>query len=155
MKPENLLLDQNKNIKVVDFGLSNIYNNDKNGNTLKTACGSPCYAAPEMIAGKRYKGVSVDIWSCGIILYAMLYGYLPFEDSNTSKLYKKILSGEYETQKNISKEANHLLKSILTVDPEKRYKLHQIKKHPWFNIMKPENNEGIIIGFHHIPVNLN
>lgn len=152
MKPENLLLDQNKNIKIVDFGLSNIYGNDKYGNTLKTACGSPCYAAPEMIAGKRYKGLSVDIWSCGIILYAMLYGYLPFEDSNTSKLYKKILSGEYEANKMISKDANHLLKNILTVDPEKRYKLHQIKKHPWFNIIKPEFSEGFIVGFNHLNV---
>ncbi len=152
MKPENLLLDQNKNIKIVDFGLSNIYGNDKNGNTLKTACGSPCYAAPEMIAGKRYKGLCVDIWSCGIILYAMLYGYLPFEDSNTSKLYQKILTGVYETHKSISKEANNLLKLILTVDPEKRYKLHQIKKHPWFSLVKYEAIEGIIIGFHHITV---
>ena len=119
---------------------------------MKTACGSPCYAAPEMIAGRRYKGLGVDIWSCGIILYAMLYGYLPFEDSNTSKLYKKILAGEYEINNFISNEANQLVKSILTVDPEKRLKLHQIKKHIWYNLTKPENSEGIIIGFHHITV---
>jgi 5'-AMP-activated protein kinase catalytic alpha subunit len=62
------------------------------GDTLKTACGSPCYAAPEMIAGKRYHGLNSDIWSCGIILYAMTCGYLPFEDPNTSHLYKKILN---------------------------------------------------------------
>ncbi len=75
LKPENLLLDHNKNIKIVDFGLSNQY---KSGEKLKTACGSPCYAAPEMIAGKRYECLNADIWSCGIILYAMLCGYLPF-----------------------------------------------------------------------------
>jgi 5'-AMP-activated protein kinase catalytic alpha subunit len=69
LKPENLLLDKNKNIKIVDFGLSNTY---KAGSTLKTACGSPCYAAPEMIAGKRYHGITVDIWSCGVILFAMV-----------------------------------------------------------------------------------
>ena len=69
LKPENLLLDQNKNIKIVDFGLSNQY---KSGERLKTACGSPCYAAPEMIAGKRYECVGVDVWSCGIILYILL-----------------------------------------------------------------------------------
>ena len=80
LKPENLLLDYNHNIKIVDFGLSNTY---KNGESLKTACGSPCYAAPEMIAGKRYHGIQVDIWSCGVILYALLCGYLPFEDANT------------------------------------------------------------------------
>ena len=77
MKPENLLLDSNGNIKIVDFGLSNIY---KTGEKLKTACGSPCYAAPEMIAGTSYRGLRVDIWSCGVILYAILCGYLPFED---------------------------------------------------------------------------
>ena len=69
LKPENLLLDNNKSIKLVDFGLSNTY---KPGETLKTACGSPCYAAPEMIAGKRYTGTNVDIWSCGVILFAMV-----------------------------------------------------------------------------------
>jgi 5'-AMP-activated protein kinase catalytic alpha subunit len=75
LKPENLLLDQNRMLKIVDFGLSNQY---KPGERLKTACGSPCYAAPEMIAGKKYECLNVDIWSCGIILYAMLCGYLPF-----------------------------------------------------------------------------
>ena len=77
LKPENLLLDHKKNIKIVDFGLSNTY---KAGETLKTACGSPCYAAPEMIAGKRYQGSNVDIWSCGVILFAMVCGSLPFDD---------------------------------------------------------------------------
>mmetsp|Transcript_19611 Transcript_19611/g.14326 ORF Transcript_19611/g.14326 Transcript_19611/m.14326 type:complete len:170 (+) Transcript_19611:361-870(+) len=84
LKPENLLLDQNKNIKIVDFGLSNTY---KTGETLATACGSPCYAAPEMIAGKRYFGGNVDIWSCGVILFALICGHLPFEDPNTTNLY--------------------------------------------------------------------
>jgi 5'-AMP-activated protein kinase, catalytic alpha subunit len=77
LKPENLLLDHNKNIKIVDFGLSNTY---KQNELLKTACGSPCYAAPEMIAGQKYTGLKVDIWSCGVILFASLCGYLPFED---------------------------------------------------------------------------
>jgi len=90
LKPENLLLDKQKRLKIVDFGLSNSY---KEGETLKTACGSPCYAAPEMIAGKRYNGLDVDIWSSGVTLYAMLVGYLPFEDSDTSLLYKKIILG--------------------------------------------------------------
>lgn len=74
------MLDKQKNIKIVDFGLSNTY---KPGETLKTACGSPCYAAPEMIAGKRYKGSNVDIWSCGVILFALVCGYLPFEVTAT------------------------------------------------------------------------
>ena len=93
LKPENMLLDYDNSIKLVDFGLSNTY---KNKELLKTACGSPCYAAPEMIAGKRYNGTNVDIWSCGVILFALLSGYLPFEDPNTSNLYKKILSADYQ-----------------------------------------------------------
>ncbi len=99
MKPENLLLDRKNRLKIVDFGLSNFYKGQDD--LLKTACGSPCYAAPEvlfiqilknqMIAGKKYNGLLVDIWSCGVILFAMLCGYLPFEDPDTSNLYKKIL----------------------------------------------------------------
>jgi 5'-AMP-activated protein kinase catalytic alpha subunit len=92
LKPENLLLDHQNNIKVVDFGLSNTY---KKNELLKTACGSPCYAAPEMIAGKKYESVKVDIWSSGVILFALVCGYLPFEDENTGNLYKKILNGDY------------------------------------------------------------
>jgi 5'-AMP-activated protein kinase catalytic alpha subunit len=84
LKPENLLLDSSFNVKIVDFGLSNTCSR---GMQLQTACGSPCYAAPEMIAGNPYAGDLVDIWSCGVVLYALLSGYLPFEDPDTSKLY--------------------------------------------------------------------
>lgn len=77
LKPENLLVDYDKSLKIVDFGLSNLY---EKGGMLKTACGSPCYAAPEMIAGNRYNGLMSDLWSCGVVLYAMLCGFLPFED---------------------------------------------------------------------------
>lgn len=92
LKPENILLDDYKNIKIIDFGLSNLY---KEGETLKTACGSPCYASPEMILGRRYFGLGSDIWSSGVVLYAMVCGYLPFEDKDTSKLYKKIKAADY------------------------------------------------------------
>lgn len=118
LKPENLLLDDKNNIKIVDFGLSNTY---KEGETLKTACGSPCYAAPEMIAGKRYHGLISDIWSCGIILYAMSCGYLPFEDPNTNKLYKKILNCDYLIPGFITAACKDLIKKILNTDPEKRF----------------------------------
>jgi len=94
LKPENLLLEKgSNNLKIIDFGLSNLYKPPDE--TLHTACGSPCYAAPEMIAGNAYNGLKIDIWSCGVILYAMLCGYLPFEDPNTEKLYKKILNCDY------------------------------------------------------------
>ena len=110
LKPENLLLDGEKRIKIVDFGLSNSYEPDE---TLSTACGSPCYAAPEMVAGKRYNGLDVDIWSSGVTLYAMLVGYLPFEDPNTAVLYKKIILGEFEMPEHLSPFAQQALKAIL------------------------------------------
>lgn len=120
LKPENLLIDWNNNIRIVDFGLSNTY---KKGDVLKTACGSPCYAAPEMIANKTYNGLDVDIWSCGVILFAMVCGYLPFEDSNTSALYKKILSGTYTLPEFVSDEFKDILEKVLEVDAVKRYKV--------------------------------
>lgn len=109
-----MLLDHNKNIKIVDFGLSNTYGETE---LLKTACGSPCYAAPEMIAGKKYAGSGVDIWSCGVIMFALICGYLPFEDPDTSKLYSKILSGQFKIPSFVSKDASDLLKKILNTDP--------------------------------------
>lgn len=81
LKPENMLIDFDKGIKLVDFGLSNTYRPKE---LLKTACGSPCYAAPEMISGLKYNGTQVDVWSCGVVLFALLAGYLPFEDPDTS-----------------------------------------------------------------------
>jgi 5'-AMP-activated protein kinase catalytic alpha subunit len=107
LKPENLLLDgKNDHLKIIDFGLSNMY---KNKELLKTACGSPCYAAPEMIAGKKYNGLQVDIWSCGVILYAMICGYLPFEDPDTNKLYKKILKCDYHIPSFVNPMARDLI----------------------------------------------
>ena len=129
LKPENLLLDENMNIKIIDFGLSNFYNK---GTLLKTACGSPCYAAPEMIAGKRYHGIQIDIWCCGIIMYALLCGYLPFEDQNTKRLYDKIMKGEYEIPWMIRKEAKDLIMNILNTDHKKRFKINQIRSHGWY-----------------------
>eukprot|EP00826_Nyctotherus_ovalis_P048245 TRINITY_DN5658_c0_g3_i15.p1 TRINITY_DN5658_c0_g3~~TRINITY_DN5658_c0_g3_i15.p1 ORF type:complete len:393 (+),score=98.11 TRINITY_DN5658_c0_g3_i15:401-1579(+) len=129
LKPENLLLDLDNNIKIADFGLSNRYTK---GELLKTACGSPCYAAPEMIAGKKYRGAAVDVWSLGIVLFAMVNGYLPFEDSNTSKLYSKILKGKFKFAKGVSFEVQDLMNCILSTDPASRYTIAQIKKHSWF-----------------------
>jgi 5'-AMP-activated protein kinase catalytic alpha subunit len=82
-----LLLDSDKNVKIADFGLSNIM---QDGSFLKTSCGSPNYAAPEVISGKLYAGPEVDVWSCGVILYALLCGKLPFDEETIPSLFKKI-----------------------------------------------------------------
>ncbi|KAI9366096.1 kinase-like domain-containing protein [Zopfochytrium polystomum] len=92
LKPENLLLDESKRIKIIDFGFGNNYTLD---GLLDTFCGSPFYAAPEMILGKKYEGPEVDMWSLGVILFALLCGHLPFDDDNMRELYKKIASGSY------------------------------------------------------------
>eukprot|EP01017_Pseudomicrothorax_dubius_P022954 TRINITY_DN2469_c0_g3_i1.p1 TRINITY_DN2469_c0_g3~~TRINITY_DN2469_c0_g3_i1.p1 ORF type:complete len:748 (+),score=112.07 TRINITY_DN2469_c0_g3_i1:567-2810(+) len=152
LKPENLLLDHNLNIKIVDFGLSNTY---QEGELLKTACGSPCYAAPEMIAGKRYVGLQVDIWSCGVIMFALICGFLPFEDPNTANLYKKIIAGEFNVPKFVSEEAKDLLRAILNTDPNKRITISEIRRHPWYqlhkNDMEPDPT-GILVGVDPIPI---
>ena len=116
----------------MDFGLSNTYSD---GETLQTACGSPCYAAPEMIAGLRYFGSNVDVWSCGVIMFALICGYLPFEDPNTTNLYQKILKGDFQIPKFVSKQASDLLRCILCTDPEKRYKISDIRRHEWYKIV--------------------
>lgn len=86
-----------------------------------------------MIAGKKYEGLGVDIWSCGVILYALLCGYLPFEDPNTANLYKKILAGEFTVPKTVSSDARDLLKNILNTDPQKRFTVDDIRNHAWCN----------------------
>jgi len=139
-----LLLDEKYNLKRIDFGLSNIYNESE---LLKTACGSPCYAAPEMIAGQRYKGLMVDIWSSGVILYAMVCGFLPFEDQNTTKLYNKILVGEFEMPEFLSENAQDLIKKILTTDPNKRMTIEQIRSHPWCKKHFVQIDKGIHVGY--------
>jgi len=126
-----LLLDISKDLKIVDFGLSNVYE-VKGKDMLKTACGSPCYAAPEMIAGEKYYGDKVDVWSVGIILYAMVCGYLPFEDPVTKKLYKKIMTADYNIPKYVSNSVRDLMMKILNTNPDDRYTISDIIDHPWF-----------------------
>ncbi|CAE8718843.1 unnamed protein product [Polarella glacialis] len=129
LKPENLLLTDRQDIKIVDFGLSNTY---QDGQLLQTACGSPCYAAPEMIAGLQYVPSMVDVWSCGVILFALVCGYLPFEDQNHAELYKKILNAEYEMPDFVSREVADLISGMLTTDPAQRITLEDIRKHAWY-----------------------
>lgn len=130
LKPENLMLNYNDDIKIADFGLSCIY---KKNETLTTACGSPCYACPEMISKKGYKGLPADIWSCGVILYYMVCGYLPFDDKQSDTLYKKITEGKYRAfPEFLSYECKDLIQKILNVEPKKRISIERIKLHSWF-----------------------
>ncbi|KAI8817281.1 kinase-like domain-containing protein [Fimicolochytrium jonesii] len=129
LKPENILLDQDKNIKIIDFGFVKLF---EQTNCLQTFCGSPFYASPEMIIGKEYSGPEVDIWSMGVILFALLNGYLPFKDANTQELYRKISTGTYEMQTRWMNEASSdLIKRMLTVEPSQRATMDEIKHHRW------------------------
>ncbi|KAG0013519.1 Protein kinase, partial [Podila clonocystis] len=135
LKPENLLLDPSMNVKIADFGLSNIMTD---GDFLKTSCGSPNYAAPEVISGKLYAGPEVDVWSCGVILYVMLCGRLPFDDDYIPLLFKKINGGIYSLPSFLSPETKYLLTSMLVVDPLKRITIAEIRQNAWFNVGLPE-----------------
>ena len=129
LKPENLLIGKGNILKIIDFGLSNFFNEQ---NLLKTPCGSPCYASPEMVSGNKYNGFKIDIWSSGIILYAMLCGYLPFEDKDNDELFKKILECKLEFPRFLSFNSKDLIKKILVTNPERRICINDIKKHPFF-----------------------
>ena len=130
LKPENLLLDSDLNVKIADFGLSNIMTD---GNFLKTSCGSPNYAAPEVISGKLYAGPEVDVWSCGVILYVLLVGRLPFDDDLIPALFKKIATGSYQTPPFVSSGARHIIHKMLKVNPVQRISIPDIRQDPWFN----------------------
>ena len=129
LKPENLLLGKDNILKIIDFGLSNFCEPD---NYLETPCGSPCYASPEMVSGDKYNGHMIDIWSTGIVLFAMLCGYLPFEDPDNDILFKKILKCKIKYPDYLSDIAADLMKKILVVDPMKRITLEEIKLHPFY-----------------------
>ena len=130
LKPENLLLSKNDILKIIDFGLSNYSKFDDI--LLGTPCGSPCYASPEMVRGQKYNGFLIDIWSTGIILFAMICGYLPFEDNNNDLLFGKILNCKINYPNYIGEIALDLMKKIIVKDPSKRITLQEIKEHPFY-----------------------
>jgi serine/threonine protein kinase len=123
-----MLLDSNKNIKIIDFGFGNTYHTDTQ---LETYCGSPFYAAPEMIRGQPYCGPEVDVWSLGVIMYALLAGRLPFESPVISDLYQEIGKGKYHTPSHFTRDASQLISRMLTVDPSNRATMNEILTHPW------------------------
>ena len=133
LKPENLLLTEKNKLKIIDFGLSNYFK----GNLLETPCGSPCYASPEMVMGNKYNGFCIDIWSSGIILYAMLCGYLPFEEMENDEynevLFRNIVECNVDYPNEfITPVAKDLLCKILVKDPKKRITIEEIKLHNFY-----------------------
>ncbi|KAJ6232591.1 protein kinase [Anaeramoeba flamelloides] len=135
LKPENLLLDENNNIKIADFGMAKIM---ETGNLLKTACGSPHYVAPEVLTGTGYDGKKSDIWACGVILFALLCGHLPFNHDNYHKLLLVVKRGVFQfPQEFVGEGAKDLIRKMLTVDTEKRITIKEIKRHPWFTYNHP------------------
>ncbi|KAJ7721274.1 Pkinase-domain-containing protein [Mycena metata] len=138
LKLENLLLDRHRNVIITDFGFANRFEH-RADDLMQTSCGSPCYAAPELVISEGlYVGSAVDIWSCGVILYAMLAGYLPFDDDpanpdgdNINLLYKYIVNTPLAFPEYISDEARDLLKMMLVPDPRRRAGLKEVMRHPW------------------------
>jgi len=134
LKPENLLLDAEQQLRIADFGLSNVM---KDGDFFKTSCGSPNYAAPEVISGKLYAGPEVDVWSCGVILYALLCGSLPFDDESIPNLFKKIKGGIFTLPGHMSDDIKDLISRMLVVDPLLRITIPEIRRHRWFTEALP------------------
>ncbi|KAI8915845.1 kinase-like domain-containing protein [Gorgonomyces haynaldii] len=118
LKPENLLLDRNRNVKIADFGMASL---QVPSTMLETSCGSPHYASPEIIKGIPYDGPAADVWSCGVILYALVTGNLPFDDENIRRLLNKVKTGIYTIPDYVTPEARDLIEHMLVVDPTKRY----------------------------------
>ncbi|KAI7810637.1 maternal embryonic leucine zipper kinase [Triplophysa rosa] len=130
LKPENLLIDEDHNLKLIDFGLCAKPKGGL-GYELMTCCGSPAYAAPELIQGKAYIGSEADVWSMGVLLYALLCGYLPFDDDNCMVLYRKITRGKYSHPNWLSPGSILLLNQMMQVDPKRRLSVKQLLDHPW------------------------
>lgn len=132
LKPENLLLDENENLKVSDFGLSALPEQLWNDGLLHTQCGTPAYVAPEVLRKKGYDGAKADIWSCGVILFVLLAGYLPFQADNVMQIYRKLFKAEYEFPQWFSTDAKFLISKLLVSDPGKRISIPEIMQTPWF-----------------------
>uniref|UniRef100_A0A7N0ZZ58 non-specific serine/threonine protein kinase n=1 Tax=Kalanchoe fedtschenkoi TaxID=63787 RepID=A0A7N0ZZ58_KALFE len=132
LKPENLLLDEYENLKISDFGLSALPEQLRHDGLLHTQCGTPAYVAPEVLRRKGYDGSKADIWSCGVILYVLLAGYLPFQDENIMKMYRKIYKSEFEFPPWISTDAKRLISRMLVADPDRRITIPAIMRNPWF-----------------------
>ncbi|XP_041522239.1 serine/threonine-protein kinase BRSK2 isoform X6 [Microtus oregoni] len=129
LKPENLLLDERNNIRIADFGMASLQVGDS---LLETSCGSPHYACPEVIRGEKYDGRKADVWSCGVILFALLVGALPFDDDNLRQLLEKVKRGVFHMPHFIPPDCQSLLRGMIEVDAARRLTLEHIQKHIWY-----------------------
>uniref|UniRef100_A0A8C2Q807 BR serine/threonine kinase 2 n=1 Tax=Cyprinus carpio TaxID=7962 RepID=A0A8C2Q807_CYPCA len=129
LKPENLLLDEKNNIRIADFGMASLQVGDS---LLETSCGSPHYACPEVIRGEKYDGRKADVWSCGVILFALLVGALPFDDDNLRNLLEKVKLGVFHMPHFIPPDCQNLLRGMIEVDAGNRLTLELIQKHTWY-----------------------
>ncbi|XP_063804837.1 serine/threonine-protein kinase SIK1-like [Pseudophryne corroboree] len=135
LKTENLLLDENMDIKLADFGFGNFY---MEGRPLNTWCGSPPYAAPEVFQGKEYEGPLLDVWSLGVVLYVLLCGSFPFDGPNLPTMRQRVLEGRFRIPYYMSQDCESLLRRMLAVDPGKRLSVAQIRQHRWFQGVSPQ-----------------
>ncbi|XP_058458349.1 uncharacterized protein LOC131434981 isoform X1 [Malaya genurostris] len=131
LKAENVLLDNEMNVKLADFGFSNTFTE---GAPLRTWCGSPPYAAPEVFQGVEYDGPKSDIWSLGVVLYVLVCGALPFDGATLHDLRSVVVTGKFRIPFFMSQECEHLIRHMLVVEPEKRYTLRQIGNHKWLEM---------------------
>jgi BR serine/threonine kinase len=134
LKPENILLDEHDHIKIADFGFARWMRS----NIAETSCGSPHYAAPEVVRGLKYDGRIADMWSCGVILFALLAGKLPFDDPSIRTLLAKVKSGKYVMPTFFEEPVRDLISRMLHVDVTQRITMRQLKEHPVFRVGLPE-----------------
>ncbi|CAM0882610.1 unnamed protein product [Alopecurus aequalis] len=132
LKPENLLVDEAGNLKVSDFGLSAVAEPFQPDGLLHTFCGTPAYVAPEVLARRGYEGAKADIWSCGVILFVLMAGYLPFHDQNLMAMYRKIYKGEFRCPRWFSKDLTSLIMRFLDTNPSTRITLPEVMESRWF-----------------------
>ncbi|KAI4387493.1 hypothetical protein MLD38_005321 [Melastoma candidum] len=139
LKPENLLLNEDGDLKVSDFGLSALPEQLRHDGMLHTQCGTPAYVAPEVLRRNGYDGAKADIWSCSVILYVLLAGYLPFQDENVMRMYQKVFKAEYKFPPWFSTDTRRLISKLLVADPNRRMTMTAVMRNPWFQkgFMRP------------------
>ena len=141
IKLDNILLDCEKGVKICDFGVSKII---KKGQIIKEQCGTPAYLAPEIIVDTGYEGYFVDIWSLGVLLFAMLCGTVPFKAPTLEELHKLILAGDFHIPEELSEEAQSLIRGMIKLEPVQRLTIPQILAHAWLketNEMQSESED--------------